>query len=148
MHNIQASNLMTMLIFVMVVVNIYSNRPRKAKALRSNVESQVKVTRKVIKCKKIKCHNFNSKTNGETLMRLQHPVAKIFPETLCISLVNKGKVLEVKWHSWYIGIIHSHYMNDLRVIDKLLYGFFSVIFSRCLSTNLTFLVQVPLASHV
>ncbi len=78
-----------MLLFVMVVVNTYSNEPRKAKILRSNVESQVKVTRKVIKCKKIKCHNFNSKTNGETPIRLQYPVTKIFPENLCISLVNR-----------------------------------------------------------
>ncbi len=89
MQNTLASNLMSMLLFVMVVANIYSNWPRKAKIVRSNVESQVKVTRKVIKCKQIKCHNFNSKTNGETPMRLQHPVAKIFPENLCISLVNR-----------------------------------------------------------
>ena len=65
MQNIQAPNLMRMLLFVMVVVNIYSNWPGKAKILRSNVESQVKV-----KCKKNKCHNFNSKTNGETPMWL------------------------------------------------------------------------------
>ncbi len=58
MQNIQASNLIRMLLFVMVVVNIYSNWLRKTKILRSNVESQAKVTRKVIKCKKIKCHNF------------------------------------------------------------------------------------------
>ena len=31
MQNIQASNLMRMLLFVMVVVNIYSNWPRKGK---------------------------------------------------------------------------------------------------------------------
>ncbi len=89
MQNIQACNLMRMLLFVMVVVNIYSNWPRKAKILRTNVEPQVKVARKVIKCKKFICHNFNSKTNRETPMRLQHPVAKIFLENLCISLVNR-----------------------------------------------------------
>ena len=88
-QNIQASHLMRMLLFGMVVVNIYSNWPRKAKILRSNVESAVKVTRKVIKCNKIKCHNFNSETNNETPMRLLQPVAKIFLENLCISFVNR-----------------------------------------------------------
>ena len=53
------------------------------------MESQVKVTRKVIRCKKIKRHNFDSKINGETPMWLRHLVAKIFPENLCISLVNR-----------------------------------------------------------
>ncbi len=56
--NIQAPNLMRMLLFVMVVVNISSNWPREAHISRINVESQVKVTIKVIKCKKIKCHQW------------------------------------------------------------------------------------------
>ena len=89
MQNIQASNLMRMLHFVMIVVNMYANWSRKAQILRRSVESQVKVTRKVMRCKKIKHHNFDSKINGEIPTQLPHLAAKKFPENLCISLVNR-----------------------------------------------------------
>ena len=105
---------MRMLLFVMVVVNVYSNWPRKAKILRSNVESQVKVTRKVIGCRKTKCHNF--KTNGETPMRLQHLAAKIFPENLCISLVNRAV------HRWSA---HTEIIQSLHIISIIVLMFSS-----------------------
>ena len=50
---IQASNLMRMVHFVMIAVNMYANWSRKAQIIRRSVESQVKVTRRVIRCKKI-----------------------------------------------------------------------------------------------
>ena len=49
MQNIQTSNLMRILLLVMIVVNIHANGPRKVV---------------------IKCHNFNSKTNGKNPMWL------------------------------------------------------------------------------
>ena len=71
MQNIRVSYLMRMLHFVMIVVYMYAYWSRKAQILRrsvESVESQVKVTRKVIRCKKIKHHNFDSKIDGKNPM--------------------------------------------------------------------------------
>ncbi len=37
---------------------------------RKKAESKVKVTKKVIRCKKIKCHDLDPMSSGETPMRL------------------------------------------------------------------------------
>ncbi len=76
-------------IFVMIVVKIHAYWSRKAHVSWPSEESQVKVTRKVIRCKKVECQVFQSKTNGENLMWLPHLVAKIFRENHCISLINR-----------------------------------------------------------
>ncbi len=85
MQNIQASNLMIMLHFVMIVLNMYANWSGKAKTLRRSMESQVKVTRKVIRCIKL----------NVTVLILRSMVKTPCgydtwcPENLCISLVNR-----------------------------------------------------------
>ena len=55
---------------LMIVTNMYASGLRQAKNSRNRAESKVKVTKKVIKCKKIKCHNFDPMSSGETPMRL------------------------------------------------------------------------------
>ena len=44
---------------IMIVVNIYASWLRQATNSGNRAESKVKVTKKVIKCKKIKCHIFD-----------------------------------------------------------------------------------------
>ncbi len=84
MQNMQVSNMMEMILFVMIVINIYANWSRKANISRIRTASNVKVTKKVIKCKKTKCHNFYSKTKGENPLWLRHLVVKIFPQNHCV----------------------------------------------------------------
>ena len=72
MQNIQASNLMRMVYFVMIVVNMNAKWFGKAQIFSRSAESQVKVTGKVIRCKKIKRHNFDSMIDGENPMQLRH----------------------------------------------------------------------------
>ena len=50
---------------IMIEANIYANWLRQANNLRNGADSKVKVTTKVIKCKKIKCHNFDFMSSGE-----------------------------------------------------------------------------------
>ena len=62
--------------------------PRKPYNSKKFAKSKVKVTEKVIKCKKIKCHNFDSKVNGKNPMWLRHTLTKIFAKNHSVKLVN------------------------------------------------------------
>ena len=66
-------------LFIIIVRNINGTWP---------VKSMVKVTEKFIKCKKIKCHNFDSNVNGENPMWIRHTVTKIFAKNYSVKLVN------------------------------------------------------------
>ncbi len=55
---------------IMIVTNIYASLLRQANNSRNRAESKMKVTKKVIKCKKIKRHNFDPMSSGETPVRL------------------------------------------------------------------------------
>ncbi len=70
MENVQVICVMGKHLSMMSVNNIYASGLRQAKSSRNRAESTVKVTKKVIKCKKIKCHNFDSMSSGETPVRL------------------------------------------------------------------------------
>ena len=78
MQNVQGSNSMGMQLFIIIVASIHANWSKQAVISREGTKSKVKVTKKVIKCKNIKCHNFDSKFNRENPMWLRHPVTKIF----------------------------------------------------------------------
>ena len=70
MENVQVICVMGKHLSMMSVNNIYASGLRQANNLRNRAESKVKVIKKVIKCKKIKCHNFDSMSSGETPVRL------------------------------------------------------------------------------
>ncbi len=74
---------------IMIVTKIYASGLRQANNSRNRAESKVKVTKKVIKCKKIKCHNFDPMSSGETPMRLRHLVAEIFDKNHSAKIVNE-----------------------------------------------------------
>ena len=56
---------------------------------RNRAESKVKVTKKVIKGKEIKCHNFDPMSSGEIPMRLRHLVVEIFAKNHSAKIVNE-----------------------------------------------------------
>ncbi len=70
MGNVQDICVMGKHLSTMIVNNIYASGLRQDDNSRNRVESKVKVTKKVIKCKKIKHHNFDPKSSGETPVRL------------------------------------------------------------------------------
>ncbi len=70
MGNVQVISAMGKHLSIMIVTNIYVSWLRQANNSRNRAESQVKVTPKVIKCKKIKRHNFDPMSSGETPVRL------------------------------------------------------------------------------
>ena len=62
---------------IMIVTIIYASGLREANNSRNRAGSKVKVTKKVTKSKKNKCHNVDPMSSGETPMR-QCLVVKIF----------------------------------------------------------------------
>ena len=64
MGNVQVICMMGKHLSIMIVASIYASGLRQAKNSRNRSESKVKVTKKVIKCKKIKCHNFDPMSSG------------------------------------------------------------------------------------
>ena len=55
---------------LMILTNICASGLRQANSSRNRTDSKVKVTKQVIKCKNIKCHNFDPMSSGETPVRL------------------------------------------------------------------------------
>ena len=89
MGNVQVIYVIGKHLSIMIVTNIYATGLRQVKNSRNSVELKVKVTKKVIKCKKIKCHNFDPMSTGETPMRLRHLVAEIFAKNHSAKIVNE-----------------------------------------------------------
>ena len=75
-------------LFIMIVTNTYASGLRQANNSRNKAESKVKVTKKVIKCKKIKCHTFDPMSSSETPMRL-YLVVKIVAKYHSTKIVNE-----------------------------------------------------------
>ncbi len=78
MGNVQVICMMGKHLSIMIVANIYASGFRQANNSRNRADSKVKVTKKVIKCKKIKCLNFDSMYRGEIPMRLWHLIPHSF----------------------------------------------------------------------
>ena len=89
MGNVEVSCVMEKHLSIMIVANIYANWLKQANNSRNGAESKVKVTKKVIKCQKIKCHNFDFMSSGETPARLWHLVVKILAKNYSAKIVNK-----------------------------------------------------------
>ena len=67
-QNVQDSNFIGIQPFIIIVASIEANWSNQAVISRKGRKAKVKVTQKVIKCNKIKCHNFDSKFSGENPM--------------------------------------------------------------------------------
>ena len=89
MGNVQFICVMGKHLSIMIVTNIYASGVRQANNSRNRSESRVKVTKKVIKRKQNKCHNFDPMSSGETPLRLWHLVAEIFVENHSAKIVNE-----------------------------------------------------------
>ena len=70
MGNVQVSCVMGKHLSIMFVTNICASGLRQANNSRMRTELKLKVTKMVIKCKKIKCHDFDPMSSGETSMSL------------------------------------------------------------------------------
>ncbi len=92
MGNVQVICMMGKHLSITIVTNIYASGLRQAINSRNRAESKLKVTKKVIKYKKIKCHNCDPMSNDETPMRLRHLVAEIFAKTHSAKIGNETVV--------------------------------------------------------
>ena len=89
MGNVQVICVMEKHLPIMIVTNIYASWLRQASNSRNSAESKVTVTKKVIKCKKIKCHNLDPMSSDEIPTRLRHLVAEIFAKNHFAKIVNE-----------------------------------------------------------